>query len=197
MSPNVHEWLVSLVAGERAGSAWLYDTFAAKLFRRLRQRYAYPGGIEAEDLLHDAFVFYFQHDYRVLRSFLDRVPRPQQTLARLERHLWDLACGIAANRRRSSKSSPLLDIEPRDQPSPAPGAERSLVNRDRLVRLDTCLEGKGERLYLYYKLRFRDGLAPEEIAHATGWSRKSTYKLKQTLNRAVEECAEQLQLTEA
>ena len=46
--------------------------------------------------------------------------------------------GVAANRRRSRKSSPLVeDSEPIDRPSPTPGAERSLVHRDRLVRL--CL----------------------------------------------------------
>lgn len=194
MPQDVHERLSGLVTGDRAGAAWLYDTFADRLFRRLRQRYAYPGGLDPEDLLHDAYVFFFQHDYRVLRSFMERVPRPRQTAARLERYLWDLACGVAANRRRSARSSPLVEAEAADRPSPSPGAERSLVERDRLVRLDACLEGKGERLYLYYKLRFRDGLAPEEIARITGWSRKSTYKLKQTLNQAVEACADELQL---
>ncbi len=194
MPQNVHERLLSLVAGDRSGAAWIYDTFAGRLFRRLGQRYAFPGGLDAEDLLQDAFVFYFQHDYRVLRSFLERVPPDQQTAVRLERYLWDLACGIATNRRRSLKSSPTLEEDTRDRPSPVPDAEQSLMARDHLVRLAACLEGKGARIYFYYKLRYRDGLAPEEIAQVTGWSRKSTYNLKQTLSRAVEQCADELQL---
>ncbi len=194
MPHNVHERLLGLVAGERSGAAWIYDTFSGRLFRRLSQRYAFPGGLDAEDLLHDAFVFYFQHDYRVLRQFLERVPRDRQTTDRLERYLWDLACGVATNRRRSRKSSPAMEEETRDRPSPVPDAEQSLVARDRLVRLDACLEGKGARLYFYYKLRYRDGLAPEEIARVTGWSRKSTYNLKTTLSRAVDQCADELQL---
>jgi len=39
-----------------------------------------------------------------------------------------------------------------------------------------------------------DNLTPEEIAQSTGWSRKATYKLKQTLNSEVQTCAEALGL---
>lgn len=194
MSESVHQRLLGVVAGKRSDVAWIYDTFAGRLFRRLRQRYGFPGGLDAEDLLHDAFVFFFQHDYRVLRSFLERVPKARQTQVRLERYLWDLACGIAANRRRSAKAAPDLEEAKPDRPSKAPDAEQSLVARDRLVRLDACLEGKGSRLYFYYKLRYRDGLAPEEIARVTGWTRKSTYNLKTSLSRAVEQCADELQI---
>ena len=59
-------------------------------------------------------------------------------------------------------------------------------------QLDECLSESGERLYLYYKLRYRDGLTPQQVSRAAGWSMKATYKLKQKLNEAVERCAELL-----
>ncbi len=192
---TVRDGLESLLTGERSGAAWLYDTFAGRLQRRLQLRYGYPGGLDAEDLLQDAFVFFLQHDGRVLHRFLKRTPSAEQTVARLERYLWDLACGLASNRRRSrsrSRGNVVPIIDGAAEISSSPGAERSAIDRDRLARLDACLEGRSARAYLYYKLRFHDGLSPEEIACTTGWSRKATYKLKQVLNRAVAECADQL-----
>ena len=70
---EVGRQLARIFAGERRGAAWLYDTFAPRLHRRLRGRYGYPGGLETDDLLHDAFVFYFQHRAKVLRDFEGRV----------------------------------------------------------------------------------------------------------------------------
>jgi len=183
--------LRSLVDGESAAAAWLYDTFAPALRRRLRGRYGGPGGLEVDDLLHDAFVLYLQNRARVIRRFLERVPAAERTPARLELRLWDLACGVASNRRRSRRRSTVVPIRG-DRTDPAPDAERSAVSRDRLLRLVDCLERRGSRIRLYYSLRYRDGLRPEEISRVTGWSRKATYKLKQALDRAVEGCVEEL-----
>ncbi len=197
MAGDVHEMLQRVLSREAEGYAWLYDSFATKLYRRLSQRYAHAGGLEAADLLQDAFLFFLQNDHRVLRYFLDRTPRSEQTEQRFERHLWDLACGVASNRRRSAaqrKGTVPLGHITEVTASPEPGAERRLVDRDRLQKLNDCLERSSERVYLYFKMRFADGLAPEEICAATGWSRRSTYKLRQALNKAVDKCAEALGL---
>lgn len=190
---ELHQRLRRLVAGDPSGAAWLYDSFAGRLYRRLELRYEYPGGLDAEDLLHDAFVLFFQHDARVLRRFLEQFSPAEQTEARLERYLWDLACGLAANRRRSRARAEVVSIA-REEVAPTPSAETSVIDRDRLDQLGKCIEEHGTRIYLYYKLRFHDGLKPAEISRLTGWSNKATYKLKQTLTRTVEQCAEKLGL---
>ena len=190
---SVHELVNQVVRGDAQGAAWLFDTFAERLFRRLRARYEYPGGIDADDLLQDAFVFYLQNDAKVLRDFLSRVPERQQTQDRLERHLWDLACGVASNRRRSlkrKKDEPLPDDQWLDDPRASPDSE--LTSRQELEALNGCVEGSGSRIFLYYKLRFFDGHSPSEIAEMTDWSMKTTYRLRQRLNDALHACAEKL-----
>jgi DNA-directed RNA polymerase specialized sigma24 family protein len=189
---EVHRQLMGITGGDSSAAAWLFDTFSEDLFVRLRHRYGYPGGLDPDDLLQDAFLFYFQREAKVLRDFLERTPPSDQTRAALLRHLWDLACGIASNRRRSAA---LRSVEPIDEvrtTSSRPNAERRSIDRDVLLRMDECLRSGNRRVYLYYKLRYRDGLAPQEVADITGWSRKATYKLKQALNEAVEHCAELL-----
>ncbi|MEM1183001.1 MAG: hypothetical protein AAGM22_31960, partial [Acidobacteriota bacterium] len=79
-----------------------------------------------------------------------------------------------------------------DEADERPTAEQEALDRDRLERLADCIERANARVFLYFSLRFRDGLAPEEIVTVTGWSKKATYKLKQRLNDAVEVCAEAL-----
>ena len=180
-----------MLAGDQAAGAWLYDTFSARLYRRLRQRYTYLGEATAEDVLQDTFLLLLRNDGSVLRRFLERVPKPEQKNARLERFIWDQACGVASNQRRSSthrKVVPLATTEPDRQPT----AERRTLERDWLVRLENCLAGGRERIFLYYKLRYRDGLAPEQVSQATGWSRKATYKLKEALNGALARCQQLL-----
>jgi DNA-directed RNA polymerase specialized sigma24 family protein len=191
---EVEERLRQVVEGEREAAAWLYDTFAPRLYRRLRLRYGQSGGGEPEDLLQDSFVFYFQNGCKVLRDFLVRPQEEARTAAALERHLWDLACGVAANRRRSAWGRKVVLLDDFRGASPEAGAERGLLARDSLGRLDDCLKGANRRVYLYYKLRYFDGLSPEEISQAAGWSRKASYKLKESLNEAVRRCSELLGL---
>ena len=193
---EVRQQLESLLSGERQAAAWLYDTFAPGLFRRLAQRYGHLEGLDANDLLHDSYLFFLQHDAKVLRDFVERVAPEQQTPDRLERHLWDLACGVASNRRRSAARR---DYRPLEQVTGSKqlednSQEKLLLERDELDRLDRCLEGHGSRLYLYFQLRYADGYSPSEIAKITGWSQKATYKLRQSLNEAVRYCAELLGL---
>jgi DNA-directed RNA polymerase specialized sigma24 family protein len=196
MSSNqVNSSLERVLEGDQEAIAWLFDEFSAGLYRRLKARYEYAGGIEAEDLLQDSFVFYLQNDCKVLRDFLDRVPVAGQTRERLERHLWDLACGLAANRRRSlkrKKDEPLPDDQWLDDPSAGPAQEA--IGKQEMNLLDGCLEAAGERVYLYYKLRYWEGLSPADIAELTGWTMKITYRQKQALGSALEECAEKLGL---
>ncbi len=191
---EVPRQLRRLVAGDADAAAWLYDTSAAGLYRRLERRYGYPGGLDVENLLHDAFVFYFQRDCKVMRDFLERVPEAAQTRAALDRHLWDLACGVASNQLRSAArryQRPLTDV---DQVRHAPSGERLALSRDALERLGECLREADEEVYLYGKLRFWEGLKPAEICEATGWARKATYKLRQAFDEAARRCAESLGL---
>lgn len=195
MVSDVQQKVGAILQGDRSATAWLYDTFAPRLFRRLTQRYAYPGGLSAEDLLQDSFLFYLQNDCRALRRFLERTPAAEQTEARLERYLWDLACGVATNRRRSAelrRSEPLARIG--DAACP-PLAERRSIDRDRLERLGGCLAESGSRLYLYFKLRYHDGYSPEEVSQITGWSRQATYRMRRALNRALERCLERFDIS--
>lgn len=192
---EVHRRLHMLLAGNRRAAAWLYDTFAPSLYRRLRLRYGHVEGLDANDVLHDSYLLFLQRDAKVIRDFLDRVEPEMQTEARLESYLWDLACGVASNRRRSAAALPRhqsLDSVTDRELFEDHGQEGLLLDRDALARLDSCLQGRGSRLYLYFKLRFRDGYTPDEIVKMTGWSQKTTYKLRQDLNEAVRSCAEVL-----
>lgn len=182
----------ALVDGDPNAAAWLYDTFADTLYRRLRHRYGYPGGLETDDLLHDAFVFYFQREAKILADFLERTPPAERTRAVLARYLWDLACGVASNRRRSSALRITVPIDELRTPAADGDLELRSIDRDLLRRLDECLSSDNARVYLYFKLRYRDGLEPQQIVTTTGWSRKATYKLRQALNDAVARCAELL-----
>lgn len=195
MCHDVRPQLRRIAEGDRAAAAWLYDTFASDLFRRLRQRFGRPGGPDPEDLLQDAFAFYFQRGAKVLHDFLERHADGEPTREALARHLWDLACGLAANRRRSAWARKVIPFADRqDFAAPEPGAETGAVARDALQRLDRCLREGRARVYLYFKLRYVDGLSAEEVATATGWSIKATYKLRQSLGEAVRRCAERLGL---
>ena len=186
MNQQIAEQIARVLAGEREAMAWLYDAFAPRLFRRLRQRYGAVEGDEAEDILQDLFLALLNRDGHLLRLYLDRSNGPDA--ASLERFLWDQACGLASNRRRSRSRRPVVPFSTVDLMPLAPSAERAVVERDRLERLVGCLEAVGGRVYLYFQLRYRDGLSPEEIGQVTGWSRKATYKLKQSLNQALERC---------
>ena len=190
--PGVARRVRRVIAGDAESRAWLYDRFSTRLYRRLRSRYGNGHGLDAEELLQDTFLWAFQHDARVLMGFLERVPAGEQTETRLENHLWGLACGIASNRRRSLRRHPTLPWPDAEPEGDAEDPERSNVQRDMLARLSACLKRSRSRVYLYYKLRFIDGLTPEEISSVTGWSRKATYKLKLSLNAAVEQCAKRL-----
>jgi len=122
-------------------------------------------------------------------AFHSRTPAPIPPKS-LERRLWDLASDLATNRMRARGTSRTLQIaETCDEANAAPSAERQAMERDRLQRLSDCVEKASSRVFLYFTLRFKDGLTPEEIVDATGWSKKATYKMKQRLNEAVAACA--------
>lgn len=191
--------LEALLSGQREAAAWLYDCFGHPLYRRLAARYAHWPELETSDLLQDAFVFFFQKGGKVLRDFLDRTAAEERTAARLERYLWDLACGLVSNRRRAAKRAgphSSLDDEKSGLPELAAAAagEEAQVDRDLLEKLRTCLEERGARLALYFRFRFADGFSPNEIAAITGWSAKATYKLKQAIEEGLAECARRLGL---
>jgi DNA-directed RNA polymerase specialized sigma24 family protein len=192
--PGAHELAERLAAGDPRAVAWLYDQVAPDLYRRLRRRYERPGGPDAADLLQEAFLLCLRDGARLLRGVVESLPPGSPALPALRRYLWDLACGVAANARRSvwsRRSQPMPEAAPA---SGEPPVERSAIAREALERLDGCLQEQGERLHLYFKLRYVDGLSPEEIAAGTGWSRKTTYKLRQSLNEAVERCLDRLGL---
>lgn len=186
---GVGERVRQILAGDRKAAAWLYDTFAPELFRRLSRRYPHLSVHEVEDTLHDAFVLLFSPANRTLRSFLDG---PQSDEAELGRRLWGLACGLVTNRRRAGRGVSEVALGDHEFGSGEPSSERVVLHRDLLARLDDCLASRRERIALYLSLRHRDGLSPEEIMHVTGWSPKITYKLKAALDEALRECAKWL-----
>jgi DNA-directed RNA polymerase specialized sigma24 family protein len=170
----------------------LYDTFSARLYRRLRLRYGYPGGLNADDLLHDAFVYFFRDRSAALRRILEGVPGDALTPELLERRLWDYACGVAANHRRAARRRGVSIPEENANLAEPPLAEREAASRELVQQLDRCLSAGRPKVYLYYKLRYWDGLSPREIAAATGWSQQVTYKVKEALNAALAACADRL-----
>lgn len=192
-TPGGAEWVAEqlrrISRGDTAAAAWLYDTFAHGLFRRLGGRYSYFGHAELEDLLQDTFLLVLREDARLLQTFLERTH--PATATALERFLWDQSCGLASNQRRRTALRKVVAIDDRSELALDDG-EQQTIDRDLLAQLDACLENGAARIYLYFKLRFKEGLTPEEIAGATGWSRKATYKLRQSLEEGLQRCAEKL-----
>ncbi len=183
-----------ILAGDRAAVAWLYDTFAPRLLRRLGLRFGTIRGLDAEDLLQDTFIYVLSQDARVLERFRDRHAGAEPEKQDLEHCLGTAACGIASNRRRSIQRHPAAQLDDREH-SPETGGESPALARDALERLGECLFRSGDRLRLYFQLRYLDGHKPAEIAHLTGWSMRATYKLKQALDAALEGCVEELELS--
>jgi len=186
--------LEQVVAGDDLARGWLHVTFAPRLARRLQARYGRHRRMDVDEVVQDTFVFFYEHARSTFARFFAEVPEAQRSESRLDAYLWDLACGIASNRLRSLRRHPATDLVPVDTAADPVDEERRTLQRDLLERLRTCLKRVGSRPYLYYKLRFVDGFAPEEIAQATGWSRKSTYKLRLVLDGAIDRCARRLGL---
>jgi DNA-directed RNA polymerase specialized sigma24 family protein len=149
-------------------------------------------GYDPEDLLHEAFVFFFQHDARALASLLEKQRQAPLREEEIERLLWDLACGLVANIRRARRRNPTESLDPARLSGDMPDPQRAALSRDLLGQLADCIHGQGARIFLYSRLRFVDGLKPEEISATTGWSMKATYKLKSALNEALAHCASRL-----
>lgn len=183
--------LRKVVEGDRRATAWLYDTFAPQLFRRLRQRYGAPYDLDPEELLHDAFVYFLQDGARVVARFIERYP--EGSASELRRYLWDYACGLASNELRKRKTR-RVGLQAAPPPPSVNDPEGRRIDRDTIRRLERCLRSRRSRLYVYYKMRFIDGLTPNEISQATGWSRRVTYRVRQQLNEAVARCAEDLEI---
>lgn len=178
--------------GGEVGVSWLYDSFSGRLFRRLGQRYRHLSTADREDVVQETFVAVLRQERRLLSLFLARVPEPLSEAA-LERFLWDQACGVASNRRKSSWRRLVPFVEGFDLPGEGRG-EQEQIDRDLLRQLDACLRAGDTRAYLYYKLRYREGLAPDEISRMVGWTRRTTYRMRQTLEEVVRRCAARLGL---
>lgn len=188
------EQLERLIEEDEGARRWLHATFAPRLSRRLHARYARHPGLDVEDLFQDAFVFFYQHAPRTFGRFLAEVPLAQRSESRLDAYLWDLSCGIASNRLRSARRAPAIAPVAVESTQDPIDSEGRTLDRDVLKKLRSCLKRQGSRAYLYYKLRFVDGFTPEEIALATGWSRKTTYKLRMVLDTGIDRCARWLGL---
>ncbi|MEM7247444.1 MAG: hypothetical protein AAF533_19065 [Acidobacteriota bacterium] len=186
--PHLSERLRALLDRDAASRAWLYDSFAGPLFRRLRRRYGAHPAVDVEEVLHDLFVQLYERDDGLLRRFLDQTPAHEQTPERLETALWDAACGIASNQRRRFKTRRLEALEAPDELRDDLDAEQVLSDRDLLAKLDACAREHGDTLYLYLKLRFADGHAPREIATLTGWPIEQVYRLRDELRPVIEGC---------
>ncbi|MEO1368904.1 MAG: sigma-70 family RNA polymerase sigma factor [Acidobacteriota bacterium] len=192
---SFYDRILHVADGRPDDASWFYDAYAAPLLRRLALRYSFFEPEQVEDLVHDTFVLFLRDDARVLRQFVEREGQ-SLTAEALERYLWDRACGLAVNRRRSAHSSRVVQMAEWSDPAGEGGVEREAQGRDALDKLDACLRGAPAKVYLYYKLRYWDGLSPAEISDSLGWSRKTSYRARQDLNRAVERCRELLGLGE-
>ncbi len=192
MADSILASVSRILAGDRAAVAWLYDTFAPRLLRRLGLRFG-TAGLDAEDLLQDTFIYLLSHGGRVLERFRARHQGAEPEEQDMEHFLWSAACGIASNRRRSLRRRPADSLGEREL-APDAGGENPALARDALARLGACLFRSGDRLHLYFQLRYLDGHKPAEIAQLTGWSMRVTYKLKQSLDAALESCVEELEL---
>ncbi len=194
MSESILPSVVRILAGDRAAVAWLYDTFAPRLLRRLELRFGAFRGLDSEDLLQDTFIYVLNHDSRVLERFRARHSDGEPGEQDLEHFLWSAACGIASNRQRSLRRRPFAALGERE-PTPDAGGENPALARDALKRLGACLFRNSDRVHLYFQLRYLDGHKPAEISRITGWSMRATYRLKQALDTALEGCAEELELS--
>jgi DNA-directed RNA polymerase specialized sigma24 family protein len=186
--------LTLVVEGDEDARGWLHVTFAPRLARRLRARYGRHPGFDVDEVLQDAFVSFYEHAPRTMSRFLSEVPVEDRSESRLDAYLWDVACGVASNRLRSLRRAGSLRLVPAEGAVDPQDEERRSLARDVLEKLTGCLKLAGSRPFLYYKLRFVDGFTPEEIALVTGWSRKATYKLRTTLDEAIDRCARRLGL---
>lgn len=194
MSEALRSTIHDILAGDRDAIGWLYDTFAPELARRLGARFA-GFGLDGHDLLHDTFVYVLAEEGRVLRRFLDQTSVDRCDEEALRRFLWNAACGIASNRRRSVLRHPAVAVDEHRDAVTEGGPERWSLARDALSKLAACLFRRSASYALYFQLRYVDGLTPAEVVASTGWSKKKTYKLKQTLDDALDRCVELLGLT--
>ncbi len=194
MSEWIRRQVERAARGESAAIGWFYQRFAPSLLRRLGARFAYLKACDPEDLLHDTFIYVLSRESLALRRFLDQAPLDASTDAAVERFLWSAACGVASNRLRTGRRHAAHRLEPERAANAIRSGEGRALARDALVRLASCLAERGEAHYLYFQLRYLDGLTPAEIVQATGWSRKKTYKLKQALDEALEQCVQRLGL---
>lgn len=190
---NLRAQLSRALVGDAEAVGWLYDQFAPQLSRKLERRFGPVPGLESADLLHDTFVYLLADEGRVLKRFLERPT--EATEAAFAQFVWSAACGIASNRRRSLARHPTDSLDARQRTLATDDGEGATAARDVLDRLARCLLRRGDRSYLYYQLRYRDGLTPTEVARVTGWSQRATYKLKQALDRAVDRCLEEMGLS--
>ena len=194
LANKLSQMLVKVIAGEPEAGAWLYDTFAPRLYRLLYQRYGPDGVFDPDDLVQDAFIFFLQNQGKVLRDFLDQYPESDHTESGLLRRLWELTRGVVANKRRYLKTHGFSSFPELLDVASTENLEQDAIRRELIIRLDACLKKKKTRIYLYYKLRYHDGLTPQEIVQVTGWSQKAVYKLKDHLNEAVRHCAQKMGL---
>ena len=186
-STSVSAMLQAVVDGDAEAAHRLYDEMSPELLRRLRGRYGNIFG-EPEDLLQDAFLFYFQNDYKVLRDFMSRESKDTQTRSRLAGALWDLACGLVANRRRAQRSRDRVfdPFQSSDQLKEADtGIYTVAEQRDRLRDLERHLAAEDPDLASYCRLRFVHGYSPTEIAEHTGKPLRTVYKLRRSLSDAL------------
>jgi RNA polymerase sigma factor (sigma-70 family) len=172
------------------GGTWLYQTFHLRIFRRLGQRYPHLSIADREDVVQETFILVLRQEARLLGRFLEQAPSPLPATA-VERFLWDHACGMASNRRKSSWRR-LIPFPQGFEPAAGRRGEDTAIDRDLLRQLDSCIRANDPRAHLYYKLRYRDGLSPQEIARVIGWSQRTTYRLGQTLKDVLRHCADKL-----
>lgn len=109
----------------------------------------------------------------VTQSLWLRVQRVEDDppIANKRAYLYRLAANLATDELRATRRHDALfeaSDAPADASSPIPSAERSLLDRERLKRLEAALEELPLRCRQVFVLRRIDGLPPAEVAERLG-----------------------------
>jgi RNA polymerase sigma-70 factor (ECF subfamily) len=111
---------------------------------------------EAEDLFQEAWVRFATYEHK------DEVERPE---AFMMRTALNLSIDMHRHEQVQGERVPLEEAEIED---PAPGAEETLLARERMARADACLRSLSPRTREIFMAHRVDGLTFQEVADRFG-----------------------------
>lgn len=144
----------------------LFRRYAADLLRFTRRRVASPE--IAADLVQEAFV-------RVMRQ------PDNQEMRDTRAYLFTTAAHLALDQRRRDRVVPLAaeNASELDVIDPTPDAERALVARQELARVEAALAALPARTRMVFEMHRMGGLSQPEIARRLGVSTTLVWRMIQ------------------